>query len=225
MRRASTLMLNSGRLFFCSRLFALPALLLAGACLAQSDSQSIVSEVDLTRAKQEYRTSKPRELTVLTQTLSTEQIDRAVLNRLMQEINSEPANTKSRIGINDSQLQELFITISNARGFINGSEMANVRAMCAAWHDSSNRGETLVAEAIAAYKAREQLTQTFIAKYYSVVLFDIEAILDEQSLPLFRAYMNDRRRRLANAGMTSWGSPVQNIRAGTDTIDFHCRTN
>lgn len=225
MRRASTLMLNSGRLFFCSRLFALPALLLAGACLAQSDSQSIVSEVDLTRAKQEYRTSKPRELTVLTQTLSTEQIDRAVLNRLMQEINSEPANTKSRIGINDSQLQELFITISNARGFINGSEMANVRAMCAAWHDSSNRGETLVAEAIAAYKAREQLTQTFIAKYYSVVLFDIEAILDEQSLPLFRAYMHDRRRRLANAGMTSWGSPVQNIRAGTDTIDFHCRTN
>jgi hypothetical protein len=218
-------MLNSGRLFFCSRLFALPALLLAGACLAQSDSQSIVSEVDLTRAKQEYRTSKPRELTVLTQTLSTEQIDRAVLNRLMQEINSEPANTKSRIGINDSQLQELFITISNARGFINGSEMANVRAMCAAWHDSSNRGETLVAEAIAAYKAREQLTQTFIAKYYSVVLFDIEAILDEQSLPLFRAYMHDRRRRLANAGMTSWGSPVQNIRAGTDTIDFHCRTN
>jgi hypothetical protein len=225
MRRASTLMLNSGRLFSCSRLFALPALLLAGACLAQSDSQSIVSEVDLTRAKQEYRTSKPRELTVLTQTLSTEQIDRAVLNRLMQEINSEPANTKSRIEINDSQLQELFITLSNARGFINGSEMANVRAMCAVWDESTMQGESRIAAAIAAYKTREQLTQTFIAKYYSVVLFDIEAILDEQSLPLFRAYMNDRRRRLANAGMTSWGSPVQNIRAGTDTIDFHCRTN
>ncbi|MFT7470280.1 MAG: hypothetical protein ACI8XU_000168 [Kiritimatiellia bacterium] len=225
MRKASTLMLNSGKLFFCSRLSALPALLLAGTCLAQSDSQSVVTDVDLNRAKQEYRSSEPRELTVLTQTLSIEQIDRAVLNRLMQEINSEPANTKARIGINDSQLQELFITISNARGFINGSEMANVRAMCAAWDDSRNRDETRIAEAIAAYKAREQLTQTFIAKYYSVVLFDIEAILDEQSLPLFRAYMKDRRRRLANAGMTSWGSPVQNISAGTDTIDFHCRTN
>ncbi|MBT7226224.1 MAG: hypothetical protein HN872_06395 [Gammaproteobacteria bacterium] len=225
MRRASTLMLYSGKLFSYSRLSALPALLLAGICLAQSDPQSVVHEVDLNRAKQEFRTSKPRELTVLTQTLSAEQIDRAVLNRLMQEINSEPANAKTRIGINDSQLQELFITISNARGFINGSEMANVRAMCAVWDESTAQGESRIAEAIAAYKTREQLTQTFIAKYYSVVLFDIEAILDDESLPLFRAYMNDRRRRLANAGMTSWGSPVQNISAGTDTINFHCRTN
>ena len=225
MRRTSTLMLYSGKLFSCSRLSALPALLLAGTCLAQSDPQSVVTEVDLNRAKQESRASKPRELTVLTQTLSAEQIDRAVLNRLMQEINSEPANTKVRMGINDSQLQELFITISNARGFINGSEITNVRAMCAVWNESTTQGESRIAEAIAAYKKREQLTQTFIAKYYSVVLFDIEAILDEESLPLFRAYMNDRRRRLANAGMTSWGSPVQNISAGTDTINFHCRTN
>ena len=225
MRRTSTLMLYSGKLFSSSRLFALPALLLAGTCLAQSDPQSVVTEVDLNRAKQESRIFKPRELTVLTQTLSAEQIDRAVLNRLMQEINSEPANTKVRMGINDSQLQELFITISNTRGFINGSEITNVRAMCAVWNESTTQGESRIAEAIAAYKAREQLTQTFIAKYYSVVLFDLEAILDEESLPLFRDYMNDRRRRLANAGMTSWGSPVQNISAGTDTIEFHCRTN
>ena len=225
MRRTSTLMLYSGKLFSSSRLFALPALLLAGTCLAQSDPQSVVTEVDLNKAKQESRISKPRELTVLTQTLSAEQIDRAVLNRLMQEINSEPAETKGRIGINDNQLQELFITISNARGFINGSEMANVRAMCAVWNESTTQGESRIAEAIAAYKTREQLTQTFIAKYYSVVLFDLEAILDEESLPLFRDYMNDRRRRLANAGMSSWGSPVQNISAGTDTIEFHCRTN
>ena len=225
MRRTSTLMLYSGKLFSSSRLFALPALLLAGTCLAQSDPQSVVTEVDLNRAKQESRASKPRELTVLTQTLSAEQIDRAVLNRLMQEINSEPANTKVRMGINDSQLQELFITISNTRGFINGSEITNVRAMCAVWNESTTQGESRIAEAIAAYKKREQLTQTFIAKYYSVVLFDLEAILDEESLPLFRDYMNDRRRRLANAGMTSWGSPVQNISAGTDTINFHCRTN
>ncbi|MBL4890656.1 MAG: hypothetical protein JKX91_02290 [Rhizobiaceae bacterium] len=143
----------------------------------------------------------------------------------MQEINSTPANSKIRIGINDSQLKELFIIPSNARGFINGSEMANVRAMCTAWYESTTSGEARIVEAIAAYKAREQLTQTFITKYYSVVLFDIEALLNEKSLPLFRAYMNDRRRRLANAGMTSWGPPVQNIRAGTDTIDFHCCIN
>jgi len=218
-------MLNMSVLFTRPRLSILPALLLAGTCLAQSASQSGVTEVDLNRAKQEYRSPQPRELTVLTQTLSAEQLDRAVLNRLMQEINTEPANTKVRIGLNDSQLQELFITLSNARGFINGSEMANVRAMCAAWDESATRGEARIAEAIAAYTARELLTQTFIAKYYSVVLFDIEALLNEKSLRLFHAYMNDRRRRLANAGMTSWGSPVQNISAGTATIDFHCRTN
>ena len=213
------------------RLFTLLLLTqLCSASLAQSGSLHLDTEADLlkldtNRAKQEYRKPKPRELTVLTQTLSAEQLDRAVLNRLMQEISTEPANTKARIGINDSQLQELFVTISNARGFINGSEIANVRAMCAAWDESAASGDARITQALASYKAREQLTQTFIAKYYDAVLFEVEAFLDEKSLTLFRTYMNDRRRRLANAGMTSWGSPVQNIRAGTGTIDFHCRTH
>jgi|TARA_B110000240_G_scaffold62604_1_gene71287 hypothetical protein len=213
------------------RLFTLLLLTqLCSASLAQSGSLHLDTEADLlkldtNRVKQEYRKPKPRELTVLTQTLSAEQLDRAVLNRLMQEISTEPANTKTRIGINDSQLQELFVTISNARGFINGSEIANVRAMCAAWDESAASGDARITQALASYKAREQLTQTFIAKYYGAVLFEVEAFLDEKSLTLFRTYMNDRRRRLANAGMTSWGSPVQNIRAGTGTIDFHCRTH
>ncbi|MBL4581745.1 MAG: hypothetical protein JKY29_08005 [Gammaproteobacteria bacterium] len=218
-------MLKLDRLFPSSKLLALPALLLVGTCLAQSDSQSVVTEVDLDLASQEYRNPPPRELTVLMQTLSSEQIDRAVLNRLMLEINSTPAIIKARIEINGSQLQELFITLSNASSFINDSEMANVREMCAAWDTSAATGEARIIAALAAYKAREQLTQSFIAKYYRIVLSDIESLLDEKSLPLFRAYMNDRRRRLANAGMTSWGSPVQNISAGTDTIDFHCRTH
>lgn len=213
------------------RLFTLLLLTqLCSASLAQSGSLHLDTEadrlkLDTNRAKQEYRKPKPRELTVLAQTLSAEQLDRAVLNRLMQEISTEPANTKTRIGINDSQLQELFVTISNARGFINGSEIANVRAMCAAWDESAASGDARITQALAAYKAREQLTQNFIAKYYGAVLFEVEAFLDEKSLTLFRTYMNDRRRRLANAGMTSWGSPVQNISAGTDTIEFHCRTN
>ena len=213
------------------RLFTLLLLnQLCSASLAQSGSLHLDTEADLlkldtNRVKQEYRKPKPRELTVLTQTLSAEQLDRAVLNRLMQEISTEPANTKTRIGINDSQLQELFVTISNARGFINGSEIANVRAMCAAWDESAASGDARITQALASYKAREQLTQTFIAKYYGAVLFEVEAFLDEKSLTLFRTYMNDRRRRLANAGMTSSGSPVQNIRAGTGTIDFHCRTH
>lgn len=208
----------------------LSLLLLAGNCFAQFDTPTtskddVDSSIDRTQFIEEYRNPKPRELTVLTETLRPEQIDRAVLNRLMQEIISDPQSTKARIGLDDEQLQELFITLSNARGFINGSEMANVQAMCAAWNTSTANGDAKIEEAIAAYNAREQLTQTFIAKYYSVVLFDIEALLDKTSLPLFRSYMEDRRRRLANAGMKSWGSPVQNISAGTDTIGFHCREN
>ena len=87
---------------------------------------------------------------MLSETLSAEQLDRAVLNRLMQEISTQPASTKTRIGINDSQLQELFVIISNARGFINGSEIANVRAMCAAWNESAASDDARITEAIVA---------------------------------------------------------------------------
>ncbi|GJM13144.1 MAG: hypothetical protein DHS20C12_15470 [Pseudohongiella sp.] len=209
-------------------LLVLPAVLFSSLCFAQSDAEATDSDgiglgINRAEAIAEYRNTEARELTVLSDTLQPEQIDRAVLNRLMQEIATDPTGTRTRIRLSDKELQELFIILSNARGFINGSEMANVRAMCAAWDASTSSGESRVAEAIAAFEAREQLTQNFIAKYYGVVLFDIEATLDEASLARFRSYMDDRRRRLANAGLRSWGSPVQNIRAGTDTIKFHCR--
>ena len=170
-----------------------------------------------------YHNSQPRDLTVLADTLAPEEIDRAVLNRLMGEINSDPDNTRRRLGLSANQLQELFVTLSNARGFINGSEMANVRAMCAAWRASDAPGEARIEAALAAYRAREQLTRSFVAKYYAVVLAEVESILDETSRPLLADYMDDRRRRIANSGATSWGSPVQNISAGTATIEFHCR--
>ena len=195
--------------------------LMAGASLGQEDKLTL--EDGAVAFEDTYRNPQTRELTVLAETLSPADIDRAVLNRFMLEINNDPEHTKNRLRLNDSQLEELFITLSNARGFINGSEMANVRAMCAAWDASEAKDDSRVAEAINAYRARQQLTQTFIAKYYGVVLFDIEALLPAASKPLFQAYMDDRRRRMANAGATTLGSPVQNIRAGTDTIAFHCR--
>lgn len=191
------------------------------AGLAQNDTLEIESEFE--SLVDEYLTPQSRDLTVLTQTLSVEEIDRAVLNRLMGEISTDPQRTKTRLGLNDEQLQEIFILLSNARGFINGSEMANVQAMCAAWDESLAEGTERINIALDAYKAREQLTKTFIAKYYSIVLFDIESLLLADSLSLFRSYMDDRRRRMANAGATTFASPVQNISAGTDTIDFHCR--
>lgn len=202
-------------------LFSTSSLAQTNPIASQNDPD--VEDLDRSKLIDAYRNSQPRELTVLAETLAAEEIDRAVLNRLMQEISTDPEGTQARIGINAVQLQEIFITISNARGFINGSESQNVQAMCRAWESSAAMGEERIAQALAAYTAREQLTKTFIAKYYSVVLHDIESLLDETSLSRFNAYMVDRRRRLANAGIKSWGAPVQNLRAGTDTINFHCR--
>ena len=202
--------------------------LLAVSSLAQTNSvppehETEINISDTKKAINTYRNPPPRDLTILAQTLAAEELDRAVLNRLMQEISTEPERTQARIGLSESQQREIFITLSNARGFINGSELQNVQAMCSVWESSAAIGEERVAQALAAYTAREQLTKTFIAKYYNVVLHDIESLLDELSLSRFNAYMDDRRRRLANAGIKSWGAPVQNISASTDTIKFHCR--
>ena len=62
----------------------------------------------------------------------------------------------------------------------------------------------------------------FIEKYYGVVRSDIDSFLAEESQLLFAAYMDDRRRRMANAGATSSGAIVQNLGSGTDTVRFHC---
>jgi|GEM_PF-439026 len=212
------LMRSANKAYFPSCIYLLSALLLSSSSTAQDTVL-----LDYTGENYNRDAVKPRDVTVLTETLAEQEIDRAVFNRLLREISEESANTKSRLGLSDEQLEEVFIILSNARGFINGSEMQNVRAMCETWGASALAGEQRISEALDAYRAREQLTKNFIANYYSVVLFDIEAILDARSLPRFRAYMEDRRRRMANAGAASFGAPVQNIRAGTDTINFHCR--
>lgn len=200
----------------------------AGFCFAQSkqketESSAKIGNFDINQATAEARNQAPKDLTVLSDTISEEEIDRAVLNRLLQEIASNPATTKSRLGIDDSRLQEIFITISNARSFINGSEMANIRAMCNSWESSTFSGNARISEALAAYKSREQLTKNFIAKYYYIVLFDIESLLDESARYSFNNYMDDRRRRMANAGTPSQSLIVQNITTGAASIDFLCR--
>ena len=105
---------------------------------AQDELQTPVDgSLDASRRLQEIRTldsEEPRELNVLVPTIAPEEIERAVLNRLMQDIANRPEQTKTELLINDSQLQDIFITISNARSFINNSEMENVRAMCSAWN-------------------------------------------------------------------------------------------
>ncbi len=212
-----------------SRLLAVrSALFFAAFCIAQSNAAeaellTTTAVIDKNKAVDNAGNPQAQELTVLTDTISAEEIDRAVLNRLLQEIVNSPDITKSRLGINDQQLQEIFITVSNARGFINDSEMANVRAMCKAWDASILSGEARVSEAMTAYKTREQFTKDFISKYYGIVLFNIESVLDEAARLSFTNYMNDRRSRMANSGATTWGSLVHNISAGLDTIEFHCR--
>ncbi|MDD9888967.1 MAG: hypothetical protein OXU66_12465 [Gammaproteobacteria bacterium] len=168
---------------------------------------------------------QPRELNVLVPTIAPEEIDRAVLNRLMQDIANRPEETKMELAINNNQMQDIFITISNARSFINNSEMANVRAMCNAWNNSELDGDPRYQAALDAYNRRAQFTRDFIARYYRIVLMDVEAVLNGPSLVRFTSYMEDRRRRMATSGATSWGTVAENVTSGREAVDFHCRRN
>jgi hypothetical protein len=200
-------------------------LLLTNLVVAQSNFEpATISD----RLEQEKILNQVREETagrpnIIANTISPEEIDRAVLNKLMEEIASRPAVAKRRLNVSNNQLQDIFIIISNARSFINGDKMAAIRSMCEAWKSSSLDDEEKVAEALNAYERREQFTRNFIAKYYAVVLSDIETNLSDPAKISFTAYMDDRRRRMTNAGVTTFSSMIQNISNGSDSIDFYCR--
>ena len=210
------------------KLFVLPIVLISGGVFAQEPLQSnILGELNLSSRVEEVKEyhGEVRDLKILAPTLAPEEIDRAVLNKLMQEIADNPKITEERLGVSSEQIDDIFITISNAKSFINNNEMANVRAMCNAWNSSNFRDDKRTQEAIDAYRIRDQFTKNFIAKYYRLVLFDIESLLQPFEQERFNAYMNDRRRRMATSGARSWGSVVENIKSGRDAVNFHCRVN
>ena len=205
------------------RILSLGFSLLVAANLVHGQNNITGETIERDRAT---RSSKEnRDLSVIAPTISLEQIDRAVLNRLMQEILNNASATKTQLGVNDDQLQDIYVTIANAHGFINDNDMANVEAMCDSWENSNLEGEAKITEALAAYSRRAQFTVDFIAKYYGVVVFRIRSSLTPASAAMFDAYMDDRRRRMANAGATVAGSIVENSRSGIDSIRFHCRAD
>ena len=210
------------------KLFILSIVLITGGVFAQEPLQpNIIGELDLSSRVEEVKDyhGEVRDLKILAPTIAPEEIDRAVLNKLMQEIADNPKITEERLGVSSEQIDDIFITISNAKSFINNNEMANVRAMCNAWNSSNFWDDKRTQEAIDAYKIRDQFTKNFIAKYYRLVLFDIESLLQPSEKERFNAYMNDRRRRMATSGARSWGSVVENIKSGRDAVNFHCRVN
>jgi hypothetical protein len=170
------------------------------------------------------RSPSPRELTVLAPTLSPAEIDLAVLNRLMQEIVKAPDSVMTEFRIDSGTLQDILISLSNARTFINTNEMANVRSMCDTFNKSQVSGTEKIAEALAAYERRSSYTKQFIASFYNRLVLEIEAGLSPQSLVSFKAYMNDRRRRMATAGNVTTGIPTQNVTSGREAVEFHCGT-
>ena len=201
---------------------------LSNSVLSQGSLQTdIVDGLDLSTRLDDVRQSRgdQRELTVLAPTLAVEEIDRAVLNKLMQEIANDPVTTKNRLGVSKEIVDDIFVTISNAKGFINDNEHANVQAMCNAWDSSTKKGDDRISEALDAYKNRDQFTKTFVAKYYRLVLFDIESLLPISAKVKFDVYMDDRRRRMATSGTRSWGSVVENVKSGREVVNFHCRRN
>ena len=210
------------------KLFIFSIVLITEGVFAQEPLQpNILGELNLSSRVEEVKEyhGEVRDLKILAPTLAPKEIDRAVLNKLMQEIADNPKITEERLGVSSEQIDDIFITISNAKSFINNNEMANVRAMCNAWNSSNFRDDKRTQEAIDAYKTRDQFTKNFIAKYYRLVLFDIESLLQRSEQEKFNAYMNDRRRRMATSGARSWGSVVENIKSGRDAVNFHCRVN
>ena len=201
---------------------------LSNSVLSQGTLQTDIADgLDLSTRLDDVRQSggDQRELTVLAPTLAVEEIDRAVLNKLMQEIANEPVTAKNRLGVSEEIVDDIFVTISNAKGFINDNEHANVQAMCNAWDNSTKKGDDRVSEALDAYKNRDQFTKTFVAKYYRLVLFDIESLLHTSAKVKFDVYMDDRRRRMATSGARSWGSVVEKVKSGREAVNFHCRRN
>ena len=184
--------------------------------------QDIDDVIDSEARIASIRQSEGRALNVIAPTIAPEEIDRVVLNRLMQQIARDPDTVRAQLEVSDEQLQDIFITISNARNFVNNSEMANVRAMCRAFNDSELQGDARIQKALDAYKVRARFTTNFIARYYRIVLADVEVGLSDVSLTLFNEYMEDRRRRMANAGTVTWGVVVENISSGTESVEFHC---
>ena len=201
---------------------------MSNSVLSQGTLQTDIADgLDLSTRLDDVRQSggDQRELTVLAPTLAVEEIDRAVLNKLMQEIANDPVTTKNRLGVSKEIVDDIFVTISNAKGFINDNEHANVQAMCNAWDSSTKKGDDRISEALDAYKNRDQFTKTFVAKYYRLVLFDIESLLPISAKVKFDVYMDDRRRRMATSGTRSWGSVVENVKSGREVVNFHCRRN
>ena len=201
---------------------------LSNSVLSQGTLQTDIADgLDLSTRLDDVRQSggDQRELTVLAPTLAVEEIDRAVLNKLMQEIANDPVTAKNRLGVSEEIVEDIFVTISNAKGFINDNEHANVQAMCNAWDSSTKKGDDRISEALDAYKNRDQFTKTFVAKYYRLVLFDIESLLPISAKVKFDVYMDDRRRRMATSGTRSWGSVVENVKSGREVVNFHCRRN
>lgn len=198
---------------------------LAPLLLAQDGLLPVDGGLDREAAEQSLRQQgqDTRELRVLSPTLAPEEIDRAVLNRLLQDITHSPERVMAELSVNETQLEDISISLANAAGFINNNEMASIRAMCRNWHESGLQGEARIEAALEAYRTRRQFTRDFIAMYYRVVVMEIESFLDEPTRLRFNRYMDDRRRRMANAGNVVPGAVVENVSSGAESVNFHCR--
>jgi hypothetical protein len=208
MRTCLTVILSSSLCFLCPTVGA------------QEDN--IDGVIDTNAAIKSARESDPRQLTVLAPTLSAAEIDQAILNRLMQEIAKTPSQVMGELRLDETKLQDLFISLSNARSFINTNEIASIRSMCNSFNNSELNGDDRIAESLAAYERRSGYTKRFIASFYKTLISDIEHGLSPQSLVSFQDYMDDRRRRMATAGNVTLGIPTDNVNSGREAVEFHC---
>ncbi|MEC8409528.1 MAG: hypothetical protein VXZ31_06820, partial [Pseudomonadota bacterium] len=91
------------------------------------------------------------------------------------------------------------------------------------WKNSEFQGSARIREALEAHAERRQHTLTFVEGFYRNVLNEIESLLSAAEKPRFTYYMNDRRRRMADAGISSRNMNPDDLVGGAEAIHFYCR--
>ena len=98
----------------CHRLLLLTTLTLAAATGLLPRQASSAENQGSAEASYRGQPVPARDLTVLSPTLPPEALDRAVLNRLLQEISHDPETVMQRLQLDESSLADLRISIANA---------------------------------------------------------------------------------------------------------------
>jgi len=153
---------------------------------------------------------------------NVDDIKRAVLIRLMTDIQTNPQRVNAESGLNNAELDEIFVLLSNARHFVNDNVIANTRKMCASWKRSHLQDQARVEAAVEAYNASVKQNKLYINRHYRMVLLQIENYINETSWRSLNAYLNDRNTRLSRDRSLSASLELHISQENAESLHARC---